>query len=44
MQVQSRLATLENPPGVTDLVLTPLLEALAGLALLVVPLLTMRTL
>ncbi|MEW7979313.1 MAG: ABC transporter permease subunit [Candidatus Sedimenticola endophacoides] len=44
LQVQSRLATLENPPGVTDLVLTPLLEALAGLALLVVPLLTMRTL
>lgn len=43
-QAQSALATLENAPGVTDLVLTPLFRVAAWALLLLTPLLTMRLL
>lgn len=42
--LESRLAALETPPGVTDLVVTPTLSNTAIVLLLVVPLLTMRQL
>jgi ABC-2 type transport system permease protein len=41
-QVQPRLAGLEGAPGITDLVIAPLLGSAAVVLLLVVPLLTMR--
>jgi ABC-2 type transport system permease protein len=41
-QVQGRLINLENPPGVTDLVATPLFRVAAWALLLLTPLLTMR--
>lgn len=41
-QVQPRLAGLEGAPGLTDLVIAPLLGSAAVVLLLVVPLLTMR--
>lgn len=41
-QVQPRLAGLEGAPGVTDLIIAPLLGSTAVVLLLVVPLLTMR--
>jgi len=44
LEIQPRLATLESPPGITDLVVAPLLEAMASLSLLIIPLLTMRML
>ena len=42
MKVQSKLSTLENSPGITDLVVSPLLSGAAIILLLIVPLLTMR--
>jgi ABC-2 type transport system permease protein len=42
--LESRLAALEAPPGVTDLVVTPMLSNTATVLLMVVPLLTMRLL
>ncbi|MDX1444089.1 MAG: ABC transporter permease subunit [Gammaproteobacteria bacterium] len=42
--LESRLARLEAPPGVTDLVVTPTLSNAALVFLLVTPLLTMRLL
>jgi len=41
--IQPRLKGLESPPGLTALVAVPVLRAAAGISLLVVPLLTMRT-
>ena len=41
-QVQGRLISLENPPGVTDLVAAPLFRVAAWALLLLTPLLTMR--
>lgn len=43
LNLQPRLASLENAPGVTDLVVTPSLRVAAWVLLLVVPLLTMRS-
>ncbi|OOZ36775.1 ABC transporter permease [Solemya velesiana gill symbiont] len=43
-QLQPQLATLESPPGVTELVISPLLDSAALLTLLVMPLLSMRLL
>jgi len=40
--IQSKLTTLKNAPGVTDLVATPLLEVASIILLMVMPLLTMR--
>jgi len=40
--IQSDLATLQNAPGVTDLVATPLFEVASIILLMVTPLLTMR--
>ena len=40
--VQSKLSTIENSPGITDLVVSPLLGGAAIILLLIVPLLTMR--
>ena len=40
--VQSRLSTIENSPGITDLVVSPFLGGGAIILLLIVPLLTMR--
>ena len=42
--LQGRLATLDNAPGVTDLVAAPLFRVAAWVLLLLVPLLTMRLL
>ncbi len=42
MKIQSKLSTLENSPGITDLVVSPLLSGAAIILLLIVPLLTMR--
>lgn len=42
IQVQPRLAGLEDAPGLTDIVIAPLLGSAAIVLLLVVPLLTMR--
>jgi ABC-2 type transport system permease protein len=44
LQVQPRLATLANAPGVTDLVLIPLLDSAALIIMLLIPLLSMRLL
>lgn len=44
LQIQSRLSTLESPPGITDLVVAPLLDTIASIALLIIPLITMRSL
>lgn len=41
-RVQADLATLENAPGVTDLVATPLIEVGSVILLMITPLLTMR--
>ena len=40
--IQADLATLKNAPGVTDLVVSPLLEVASIILLMVTPLLTMR--
>ena len=40
--IQPKLATIENAPGVTDLVATPLFEVASIILLMVMPLLTMR--
>jgi len=40
--IQSELTTLQNAPGVTDLVATPLFEVASIVLLMVTPLLTMR--
>lgn len=40
--IQSKLATLENAPGVTELVIVPLYGSAAFIMMLVTPLLTMR--
>ncbi|MCW8929736.1 MAG: ABC transporter permease subunit [Gammaproteobacteria bacterium] len=42
MQLQAKLAVLEESPGITDLVIAPLLGGAAIILLLIVPLLTMR--
>ena len=42
MAVQSRLALMDSPPGVTDLIAAPLFASAAFILMLVVPLLTMR--
>ena len=42
MQVQPRLAALEGAPGLTDIIIAPLLGSTAIVLLLVVPMLTMR--
>ncbi|MCU7834135.1 MAG: ABC transporter permease subunit [gamma proteobacterium symbiont of Taylorina sp.] len=42
LQLQSKLSVLENSPGITDLVISPLLAGAAIILLLIVPLLTMR--
>ncbi|MEE9286946.1 MAG: ABC transporter permease subunit, partial [Gammaproteobacteria bacterium] len=42
VQFQPRLAGLENPPGLTDLVVAPLLGTAGSIVLLIAPLLTMR--
>jgi ABC-2 type transport system permease protein len=41
LELQPRLATLENPPGVTELVAMPLLDSAAVILMLLVPLLSM---
>ena len=41
--LQPQLAQLENTPGVTDLVATPLMQVAAVILLMVMPLLTMRS-
>ncbi len=43
LAVQPRLKVLENAPGLTALVAVPVLRAAGGVALLLVPVLTMRT-
>jgi ABC-2 type transport system permease protein len=40
--IQSELTTINNAPGVTDLIATPLFEVASIILLMVVPLLTMR--
>ncbi len=42
LQIQAKLSVLEDSPGITDLVIAPLLGGAAILLLLIVPLLTMR--
>jgi ABC-type Na+ efflux pump, permease component len=42
LQIQGQLVGIEGAPGVTDLVVSPLLHAAAVILLLVVPMLTMR--
>lgn len=42
MQLQAKLSVLEESPGITDLVIAPLLGGAAIVLLLIVPLLTMR--
>ena len=42
MQFQARLSVLENSPGITDLVIVPLLNSAAIVLLIIIPLLTMR--
>lgn len=42
MQLQAKLSVLEESPGLTDLVIAPLLGGSAIILLLIVPLLTMR--
>ncbi len=42
MQMQAKLSVLEHSPGVTDLVVAPLLGGAAIVLLIIVPLLTMR--
>ncbi len=42
MQLQAKLSVLDDSPGITDLVIAPLLGGAAIILLLIVPLLTMR--
>lgn len=42
LQIQAKLSVLENSPGITDLVIAPLLGGAAIILLLIIPLLTMR--
>jgi ABC-2 type transport system permease protein len=42
LQLQAKLSVLEKSPGITDLVISPLLGGAAIILLLIVPLLTMR--
>lgn len=42
LQIQDKLSTLENAPGVTELVIAPLYGSAAFIMMLVTPLLTMR--
>jgi ABC-2 type transport system permease protein len=44
MQVQPHLAKLSSPPGVTDLVATPLLNSAATIIMFLIPLMSMRML
>ena len=44
LQIQPKLATLESPPGITELVVAPLLNSIAVFSLLITPLLSMRLL
>jgi ABC-2 type transport system permease protein len=41
--LQPQLMQLENTPGVTDIVVTPLMQVAAIILLMVMPLLTMRS-
>ena len=43
LNLQGRLTNLDNPPGVTDLVVTPLLRAAALIGFVITPLITMRS-
>ena len=43
MLLQPQLAQLENTPGVTDIVVTPLMQVAAIILLMVMPLITMRS-
>ncbi len=43
LQIQAKLSVLENSPGITDLVIAPLLGGAAIVFLLIIPLLTMRS-
>lgn len=42
LQFQAKLAVLQDSPGITDLVISPLLAGAAIILLLIIPLLTMR--
>ncbi|PLY16066.1 MAG: ABC transporter permease [Sedimenticola sp.] len=42
LQFQSELITLDNAPGITDLIVAPLIDSAAVLLLLITPLLSMR--
>ena len=42
LQIQSRLATLPNPPGITETVASPVYATLAIIFLFAIPLLAMR--
>lgn len=42
IQVQPQLATMESPPGITEVIVAPLLSSATIILLLVVPLVTMR--
>ncbi len=44
MELQPQLATMEHPPGITELLVTPLYSSATLLMMLVVPLLSMRLL
>ncbi len=44
MQVQPHLAKFSSPPGVTDLVVTPLLNSAATIIMFLIPLMSMRLL
>ena len=41
LELQPRLAAMENPPGITELVVVPLLDSAAVILMLLVPLLSM---
>ncbi|MGA9421691.1 MAG: ABC transporter permease, partial [Rhodanobacteraceae bacterium] len=43
LQLMPRLGALKDAPGITDLVALPVLRGLANLMMLIVPLITMRT-
>jgi len=42
LQVQAQLNTMQNPPGLTELVISPVFSNAAIILLLIIPLLTMR--
>ncbi len=43
MEVQPRLAVIDGAPGITEIIITPVLGSVAVILLLLAPLLTMRT-